>query len=1494
MDLGAISARLTLNINEFSSNLRRVEEEIKNTERQFSGFSDIGGRFENLGQKLTLGVTVPIVGIGIAASKASMDFEAQMSRVSAISGATGEDLRKLNDQAMQLGADTAFSSKQAAEGMENLASAGFNVTEIMQAMPGMLDLAASGGVEIAQASDIAASALRGFGLEANQAGHVADVIAKAAADTNAGVIDMGEAMKYVAPIAHSMGISLEETSAAIGLMSNAGIQGSQSGTTLRSALTRLANPSKEAAGTMKELGFNAFDSNGKMKSLSEIIGQLSDKTKNLTQEQKQQAIAEIFGQEAMSGMLVLMGEGKDKVSELTTNFKNSDGAAKEMAQTMQDNVKGAIDQMGGSLETAGIKIGNVLAPMIRNAANTVTELTNKFSQLSPETQESIVKFGLLAASVGPVVMIFGKLFSSVTAIAGGIKTVSSLFGTAKIATAAVGTAASTAVPAIGGMGTAFAGALVPLLPWIAGIGAAGFAIYKLVNYFKKDAIPSVDLFADAVKTTTHTVTTSNGQVINSYGQTTVKISEATKKAVGAYMDLDKKASKSLMDLRVNSDKFTQDAKNKVLKNFNDMSKKADKIGSEIKNNMVTDFKNLVNNTGTLTDKNKKDILSKYTAMVNGCSKLTNKQKQDVISDFNTMLKQSTAITNKQKEELITIYSQMEKQITDGMDKDYTERSKLMQEFFSTSKTLTDKEEKDILLKMGKSNEAKKAEVTKAAAQIKAIAEKASKENRQINAEEQQQINTLQETMKTNAIKTLSANELEAKVIMDRIKEYGTRITAEQASEVIQNAEKQRVESVDKANRQYEETKAAIQGMVGTVPGFTQQMADKLIADAERQRKESIDKANALKEGVVGKITEMNSSIGKSVDLSTGAMLKTWGKLKAWWENWKPSPKKFEYGTSPTDNGSIVLQQYAKGTDGHPGGLAVAGEEGEELTIGPDGEIGLTADTATLYNLPKGTKVIPHGKTKGILSSLNVPGYKDGTEEIDSWLPNFLKKAYNSKEKYAVQKISIAEAEKTGGNKRSTADNVDSLFDRVLIPLDGAMDRLLIDTGNLNKNLENQNKALGAQEAKVKILDAQWKASGYQFGYASDEAVSAKKNLESATTELEELKGTVKKTQEEINNNYAEDISDLSSRVLNALKEKYEEQQKLEEERIQNSIELNEKWKEKSLESIDEVYSAKIDALDKECDVLERNTSIQLRGLEDTEKATERNINAQLDLLDSKLKQHDTTLQDQEDSEREAELRKLLSMNYSKQKKEELQKELDELLKAREERKYRESIETQKEALTKQLQLSKQESDDKKEELSRQLEDEKYRIDQSKQALENEREEKEKAINSIYEFEKDKYEQQLKNIEKFYENKLKDANLNAEAEKMIINNSQKEIVNLLRNYGAEYEVAGQTLGERLMAGIMPGIESVKDMINSISTSLTKLPSIPNMSSGSIHSVSAPASSSITNTVKNNQQIGSLLSVDKIVLNNGMDVETLANELEYYRQKIQMSKGGISFA
>lgn len=447
----------------------QVKEFQDNTK---STMSTVGGIMTSAGKTMTKAVTLPILGLTTAAVKVGGDFEEQMSRVKAISGATGDAFEELRDQAIDLGAKTAFSAKESADGMENLASAGFDAQEIMAAMPGLLDLAAVSGGDVALASENAATALRGFGLEADQSGHIADVFARAAADTNAEVADMGEAMKYIAPVANAMGLSIEETAAAIGIMSDAGVKGSQAGTTLRGALSRIAKPTKAMRETMDELGVSFYDSEGNMISLQDQISLLSGSFDGLTQEQKNQALVTLYGQESLSGMMALIDKGPDSLGALTESLEQSDGAADEMARTMQDNMNSSIEQMLGALESAAIVIQDILAPAISAVADYIGGLAEKFVSAPKWMQTAIISLGLFAAAVGPILFGVGKLMKLFQTVKVGILALKSGFAVFNTVVSAVG----------GGLKAVFAViAANPIILLIAAIVAAVAAFIYFWN-----------------------------------------------------------------------------------------------------------------------------------------------------------------------------------------------------------------------------------------------------------------------------------------------------------------------------------------------------------------------------------------------------------------------------------------------------------------------------------------------------------------------------------------------------------------------------------------------------------------------------------------------------------------------------------------------------------------------------------------------------------------------------------------------------------------------------------------------------------------------------------------------------------------------------------------------------------------------------------------------------------------------------------------------------
>lgn len=307
---------------------------------------------------MALGAGAALVGI----VSAGANFEQIMSKVAAVSGASGSEMKQLEAQAKELGATTQFSATQAGEGMMYLAQAGFKTGDIMKAMPGMLDLAAAGALDLGTAADIASNIMSGFGLSADKATHTADVLALAASNSNTNVTQMGEAMKYAAGTAHTVGFSMEETSAAIMAMANSGLYISCR-TSFRYIFRRLAKPTKEMRKVMDELNLS-FDQQGKIKPLPTIIKELEDKTGSMTNQQKSATLTTLFGAEAYKNWAALMQEGSEKLEKNTKALEKADGAAAKMAKTMNDNLKGKWIEFTSALEGLAITIFTLIAPAL--------------------------------------------------------------------------------------------------------------------------------------------------------------------------------------------------------------------------------------------------------------------------------------------------------------------------------------------------------------------------------------------------------------------------------------------------------------------------------------------------------------------------------------------------------------------------------------------------------------------------------------------------------------------------------------------------------------------------------------------------------------------------------------------------------------------------------------------------------------------------------------------------------------------------------------------------------------------------------------------------------------------------------------------------------------------------------------------------------------------------------------------------------------------------
>lgn len=427
VNVGTAVGYLDLDTSKFKAGLKDAQSTLSEFTNQSNNagtrFEALGSSLKTVGSTITTAVSLPLLALGAGAIKTASDFEAGMSEVSAITGATGKDMEALEQQAKKLGATTKFSATDAAEGMKYFGMAGYKTDQIMSALPATLNLAAAGGTDLGIACDIVSDAMTGLGMSANETTKFTDIMAATITNSNTNIELMGETLKYVGPVAGTLGIGMGDLSVAIGLMGNAGIKGSQAGTVLRAGLTNLVKPTKEMKVAMEKYGIELVKNADGSINMMDTMENLRSTLGGLDQATQAQALSTIFGKEAMSGWAAIVNASEGDFNKLSEAIANSDGKASDMAKTMQDNLKGSIDNMKSAFEGLLITIGQRLIPIFQNLVEGITNVFTWFNNLNPAIQNVIIGVGGFLAILGPLLLIVGnviifivKLSTSISAL----------------------------------------------------------------------------------------------------------------------------------------------------------------------------------------------------------------------------------------------------------------------------------------------------------------------------------------------------------------------------------------------------------------------------------------------------------------------------------------------------------------------------------------------------------------------------------------------------------------------------------------------------------------------------------------------------------------------------------------------------------------------------------------------------------------------------------------------------------------------------------------------------------------------------------------------------------------------------------------------------------------------------------------------------------------------------------------------------------------------
>ncbi|MGG3623868.1 phage tail tape measure protein [Bacillus gobiensis] len=1014
-------------INEQGNSWNRLRDRMNDSA---SRMENIGGRMQSAGSNITqsFGIASAVIGGGLAvAGKKAMDFESQMSSVMSVM--SPDEANKfggaLEDLAIKMGADTKYSAIEAAQGIEELTKAGVKTTDIINGgLDGALSLATAGELELADAAEIASTALNAFKDDNLTVMQAADLLAGAANASATSVSEMKFGLSQVSAVASGAGLSFADTTAALATFANNGLKGSDAGTSLKTMLSNLIPKSKEAWGMFEELGLMSFDAakgmefladqgikpvslkmedvqkaienyimkqegvkkwnadceksfqglgtasgflnnafydtSGNIEDMSTIAGALQKSMKDLTAEQRQQALYTLFGSDAVRAGTILFKEGADGVEEMATamgKVKSADVAAKKL-----DNVKGRMEQLKGSVETAAISLGNALLPTFDKVIGGVQKVTDWFNDLDPAMQNTIATTGLvalgitgIATAIGVGLSVFGSAITGLGALTGALGLTAGAAGAAGISIGAVMWPVTAAVAAIAGLTAAgvylyknwdnltessnrWKLALFALLPGVLPIVGA----IKAFQWGMKDSIPTATEFGD-------------------------EVSNSTQKAIGGFIKLRDDAVGTLSEMFISGE--------------------------------------------TVTAEGAKNLIGKFDAMGN-------------------------EIKNKMK-------GHLEEQLKDT------------QSFFQKSSVLTGDEEAKVIGKLEEDNTKKQESIQKHQDRIKEIMNKAKDEKRGITDAERAEINGIQAAMVQTGVNVLSKNEVESKAIMERLRQSAGTITAKQAAEVVVNSTKQKDEAVKKANEQYDGTIKTIIRMRDEMGIISKDQANDLIREAERQKNESIRKAEDMHKGVVKEAKEQAGEHVNKVSWTTGKVKSNWevmrddtaikmakisGNIIKTWRGLSvvipkeatkaangvigginsmigainsiskyvglPHIKRIpRVGYENNDKSAKIntgrknQYAYAKGTsiNGHPeDSMAIISEKGRELVHDPKVGTYLSGDKgAELQFLHKGSSVLPNKETEKLLKGYGFPGYEKGIGNFFDWVSGGSKSVVNN-------------------------------------------------------------------------------------------------------------------------------------------------------------------------------------------------------------------------------------------------------------------------------------------------------------------------------------------------------------------------------------------------------------------------------------------------------------------------------------------------------------------
>lgn len=841
-------------------------------------YGKMSQNMRSVGRNMSMYVTTPIAGAMGYAGKLGVEFDDGMRKVQAISGATGKDLDALKAKAREMGATTKFSASDSAEAMNYMAMAGWKSQDMMSGLPGIMDLAAASGEELGTVSDIVTDGLTAFGLEAKDSGHFADVLAAASANANTNVQMMGDGFKYAAPVAGALGYSIEDTSMAIGLMSNAGIKGEKAGTALRTMFTNLSKPTKAMKDKMDELGISITDSNGEMLPMRDVLDQLRDKFSGLSKDQQAAAAATIFGKESMSGALAVINTSQKDYDKLSKSIDGSKGSAKDMADTMEKGLGGSLRELRSAAEELGLSIFETIQPALSGMVGGLKSTVDFLNDLPKGAKVAGVAIAGVAAAIGPVTLGVGLLLRAVQAAAGGYAQLNRRMaensaeaainaGATKANAGAIATSGKSAKGSAGlfgrfGKSTGKAAGKVSLLGqaskllgkgikilggpigWIITgvtlLGGAFIKAYNNVDWFKK----GVDGLFDVIKTFGGGAISKFSSWINGLGDDFVKAQT--------------KNNEFVKEFKSRWDELTDDVK-PLFK----------KIGSAT--DKATDTTKVL---GDGVSKETKKALGSYVKYSKASNDILNEVKYNHGKITQDKANELIDIEQKLSDDLI---KKFEKRKEDGIN-NINEVYEMSKELSGEKNKLTEEEYQSMIQKTEKGNEARIQKEQELNDKIKEMKEEFSADG-ELDKNELKQLAKVEQQRRDITVGELSKSQKEQQKILDRMDSNEEALSVKKASRNIKDAEKAKKKRINEIDNEYTDRKLAIQQN----EDLSNEDKEIQLGVLEQWKEEETKKAEDKKKEVVGIAKDQNEDIETEMDLSNG---RVYSNSEKWWNKTK--------------------------------------------------------------------------------------------------------------------------------------------------------------------------------------------------------------------------------------------------------------------------------------------------------------------------------------------------------------------------------------------------------------------------------------------------------------------------------------------------------------------------------------------------------------------------------------------------------------------------------